>query len=63
MSNTRIRPRKISIPAKRARKSIEVMRNDEIYSKEDMNAVKEGFEQIKRGESVSHDELKKLLGI
>lgn len=67
MSNTRIRPRKINMrvgtPTRRARKSVEVIRNDEFYSKKDMQEIQEGFEQIKQGDSVSHDELKKLLGI
>lgn len=39
------------------------IRNDEYYSNEDLKEIQEGFEQIKRGESVSHDDVKRLLGI
>jgi len=67
MSNMRIRSRKIDIrsttPIKRSRKVIEARRSDEYFSKEDLKEIHEGFDQIKRGECVSHDELKKLLGL
>lgn len=60
-----VRIRKISTrpSSARPRKLGVLVRNDEFYSKEDFTAIREGFEQIKRGEFITHDEFKRREGI
>ena len=55
--------RHLSTKPTRPRKLGVIIRNDEFYSEEDLAAIKEGAEQIKRGECMSHDELKRLLSL
>ena len=49
--------------ASRPRKLGVLVRNDEFYSTADIAAIKEGTQQIKHGECVSHAELKRLLDV
>lgn len=48
---------------KRPRRLGIVMRQDEYYSPADLSAIKEGIDQINRGEYVTHAELKRQLGL
>ena len=63
MSYVRIRKVNTRSSSARPRKLGVLMRNDEFYSKEDMAAIREGFEQIKRGEFITHDEFKRREGL
>jgi len=47
------RPRKLGV----------TIQNTEFYSKEDLETIHEGFEQIKRGEYVSYDEIRRREGL
>lgn len=48
---------------KRPRKLGIVMRQDEYYSPADLSAINEGIDEIKRGEYVTHADLKRKLGL
>lgn len=47
------RPRKLGV----------TLHDTEFYSKEDLTTIHEGFEQIKRGEYVSYDEIRRREGL
>ena len=49
--------------ATRPRKLGVTIQNTEFYSKEDLATIREGFEQIKRGEYVSYDEIRRREGL
>ena len=60
------RTRKITarpIFSKRPRKLGIYMQDTEYYSPEDLEAIREGLEQIKRGETVTHDEVRRRNGL
>ena len=47
------RPRKLGV----------IIQDTEFYSKNDLKTISDGFEQIKRGEYVSYDEIRQREGL